>query len=121
MVLVVEDDPDIRILERMVLEGSGYNVNTATNGREALQRLATEDPPCVIVLDLMMPVMDGLAFLAQRREDPALQDIPVICVSAGGPELMAQARRLGAAACVAKTTDFDELCGLVGQYCFTQP
>lgn len=117
MVLIVEDDPDMRSLQRMALECGGYEVQVATNGLDALQRLASEDLPCIIVLDLMMPVMDGLTFLAKRRADRALQKIPVICVSAGGPELLDRARQLGAAECFTKSADFDHLCGVVGRYC----
>jgi CheY-like chemotaxis protein len=117
MVLIVEDDPDVRSLQRLALECGGYDVTVATNGLEALQRLASDDPPCIILLDLMMPVMDGLTFLARRKTNPTLQEIPVVCVSAGGHDLMARARQLGAEECLAKSSDFDELCGVVGRYC----
>jgi CheY-like chemotaxis protein len=116
-VLIVEDDPDMRTLERHALECGGYNVTTATNGAEGLQRLHKGDPPCLILLDLMMPVMDGLTFLAERRRSSVGQDVPVVCVTAAGPELMARARELGAVACVEKPTDFDDLCGVVRRYC----
>lgn len=116
-VLIVEDDPDIRTLERHALEGGGYDVAVATNGREGLQRLRGGAVPCLILLDLMMPVMDGLAFLAERRKTHIGEDIPVVCVTAGGPELMARARELGAIACVDKPTDFEDLCEVVRQYC----
>ncbi|MEO6239468.1 MAG: response regulator [Vicinamibacterales bacterium] len=116
-VLIVEDDPDMRTLERYALECGGYKVATARNGAEGLQRLHTDDPPCLILLDLMMPIMDGLTFLAERRKGSLRQDVPVVCVTAAGPELMARARALGAVACVEKPTDFDDLCGVVRQYC----
>ncbi len=115
-VLIIEDDPDMRALERMALEGGGYDVTAASNGAEGLKRLQRERPS-VIVLDLMMPVMDGLTFLATRERDQIRADVPVICVSAAGPELMEEARQLGAVACVEKPTNFDELCTLVGRYC----
>jgi CheY-like chemotaxis protein len=117
MVLIVEDDADTRSLQRLALECGGYEVTVATNGLEALQRLASSAPPCIILLDLMMPVMDGLTFLATRQTSPALQDIPVVCVSAGGHDLMARARQLGAEECLPKSPDFHELCGVVGRYC----
>ena len=66
MVLVVEDDYDFRELERTMLQSSGYEVITASNGAEALSILETQHP-CVILLDLMMPVMDGLTFLRERK------------------------------------------------------
>jgi DNA-binding response OmpR family regulator len=116
MVLIVEDDPDMRALERMALESGGFDVTTANNGAEALRG---DERPCVILLDLMMPVMDGLAFLTERRTRTNLTGVPVICLSAGGPELMAEARQRGAAECVSKPTDFDQLCALVARYCGT--
>ncbi len=115
-VLIIEDDPDMQALERMALECGGFDVTAASNGAEALRRLERERP-CVILLDLMMPVMDGLTFLALRERDQIRADVPVICVSAGGPEMMAEARQLGAVACVDKPADFDALCELVGRYC----
>ena len=118
-VLIVEDDPDMRTLERLALECGGYKVATARNGAEGLQRLRSDDPPCLILLDLMMPVMDGLTFLAERRKGSPSEEVPVVCVTAAGPELMARARALGAVACLEKPTDFDGLCGVVRQYCRT--
>lgn len=115
-VLIIEDDPDMRALERLALECGGYDVTTATNGAEGLRSLQRQRP-CVILLDLMMPVMDGITFLRERQKGSAAVDVPVICVSAAGPELLDQALRLGAAACVHKPADFDDLCELVGRYC----
>lgn len=115
-VLIIEDDPDMRALERMVLERGGYDVSAASNGVEGLRSLQGERP-CVIVLDLMMPIMDGLTFLATREREAIEADVPVICVSAGGPEILAEARQLGAVACMKKPTDMNELCRLVGRYC----
>ncbi len=115
-VLIIEDDPDMRALERMALEGDGYHVATANDGAQGLQSLRRQRP-CVILLDLMMPVMDGLTFLAERRRAQIAENVPVICVSAAGPELMAKARLLGAAACLDKPADFDHLCELVARFC----
>jgi len=115
-VLVIEDDPDMRELERTALQCSGYDVMLAQNGREGLETLQ-QRRPCVILLDLMMPVMDGLSFLKERQSQHLATDVPVVCVTAGGHEMMDDARRLGAAACLAKPTDFDDLCDVVGRYC----
>jgi CheY-like chemotaxis protein len=115
-VLLVEDDPDMQTLERLSLEGEGYQVSTANNGAEALRYLDSATP-CVIVLDLMMPVMDGLTFLAERTERGLAEGVPVVCVSAGGPELMRRARELGAVACFDKPADFEALCDAVGRFC----
>ena len=66
-ILVVEDDPATREAIRELLEGEGYAVRCAANGREALDSLARTGPPSLILLDLTMPVMDGWQFLAERR------------------------------------------------------
>lgn len=81
-VMVVEDDEDIRDSVRDILEGEGYQVCTAANGQEALAALLRAARPCLILLDLMMPVMDGQQFLARLRSQPSFADIPVVVVSA---------------------------------------
>jgi DNA-binding response OmpR family regulator len=115
-VLVIEDDPDMREIEETALGGNGYEVVTAANGREGLDALSARRP-CVIVLDLMMPVMDGLTFLAERRKRGLGEDVPVVCVSAGGDEMVAHALRLGAKECIAKPADFEQLFERVDHYC----
>ncbi|MGC3997161.1 MAG: response regulator [Anaeromyxobacter sp.] len=91
-ILVVEDDLAVRETIVEVLADEGYDVSSAANGAEALQRLAGELRPDLIVLDLMMPVMDGPTFRARQRTDPRLSGIPVLVLSAshrnefaGGP------------------------------------
>jgi CheY-like chemotaxis protein len=79
--LVVEDDEDTRRWLHHALEREGWQVSEATNGREALESLAN-GPVDVILLDLMMPEMDGFEFLAERRKNQALFRIPVIVVTA---------------------------------------
>lgn len=81
-VLVVDDDEDIRQCLREVLVDEGYRVETAVHGRQALDVLAREEPPCLMLLDLMMPVMDGEALLAHVRARPELSQIPVVVISA---------------------------------------
>jgi CheY-like chemotaxis protein len=82
-ILLVEDDRDIREILAASLEDEGFEVMTASNGLEALRVLRTRPtPPDVILLDLMMPVLDGYGFLAERRKDPALASIPVAIVTA---------------------------------------
>jgi CheY-like chemotaxis protein len=80
-VLVVEDDPDSRDVLVRMLEREGYRPATAENGREALERVA-ERTPSIILLDLMMPEMNGFEFLAELRGDPAMRAIPVVVVTA---------------------------------------
>ena len=84
-VLVVDDDDGIRHALQQVFEDEGYEVSTASNGRDALdkiEQMGLAGPPCVIVLDLMMPVMDGREFLTHRTGDPSLRAVPVVVVSA---------------------------------------
>lgn len=81
-VLVVEDEPDIRDLMVAVLESEGYAVRSAAHGADALAQLRVGSPPCVILLDLMMPVMDGWTFCREKQKVPELAAIPVVVVSA---------------------------------------
>ena len=80
-VLIVDDEPfNIDVLEQ-ALDGSNYQVITASNGQEAWAKIQSEQPD-LILLDLMMPIMDGFAVLAKVKEDPTLRDTPIIIVSA---------------------------------------
>ena len=80
-ILIVEDDVDLNGAYHMILSSSGYDVETAFNGREALDKLAqVDEPPRVIFLDLRMPVMDGLEFLRQY-DAPKHPDTTVIVFS----------------------------------------
>jgi CheY-like chemotaxis protein len=81
-VLVVEDDLAIRETLRELLEHQGFKVSAAANGREALADLAGRASPQLILLDLMMPVMDGVEFRTEQRRDPRLAQIPVVVISA---------------------------------------
>jgi CheY-like chemotaxis protein len=83
-VLVVEDDRDIREVMVEILESAGYAVSSASDGAEALAYLKAGTRPCIIVLDLMMPVMDGWTFSQEKQKDPELAAIPVLVVSAVG-------------------------------------
>ena len=80
-VLVVDDDSDIRSVVSELLTDEGYQVRTAVNGREALATLSSWRPD-VILLDLMMPIMDGWTFLANQQSIQELRQIPVIVMSA---------------------------------------
>ncbi|TXD34766.1 response regulator [Lujinxingia vulgaris] len=81
-VLIVEDDEPTRSLIRRVLEKEGWQVDEATNGLEGLETLASDLPPALILLDLMMPKMDGFEFLRRVRGDDALCDVPVVVITA---------------------------------------
>ncbi len=83
-VLVIDDDPDILDAMSLVLDSAGYQVSTATNGKEALERLRAGTAPSVILLDLMMPVMNGWQFRAEQTQDPKLAAIPVVIITGAG-------------------------------------
>jgi CheY-like chemotaxis protein len=89
-VLVVDDDRDIRELLVELLGGEGYLVSSAADGQQALVEAHARHPD-VILLDLMMPVMDGWQFRAAQLEDPDLAEVPVVVISAFDHELDAAA------------------------------
>jgi CheY-like chemotaxis protein len=109
-VLVVEDDPDMRAITVELLTLKGYVALAAKNGEEAL-RLLTEHRPALVLLDLMMPVMDGWQFRAAQRKlsDRQLACVPVVLLTAV-PGAQRHRRELGAVTVIEKpVTDFDEL------------
>lgn len=82
-ILLIEDDESIREITQELLESEGYSVASAANGQAALELLNSMDPlPCLILLDLMMPVMDGWQFMEKKRLAPRLNAIPVVAFSA---------------------------------------
>jgi CheY-like chemotaxis protein len=84
-ILLVEDNEDVRELVGMVLRDGGYEVCEAENGQDALDRLETMSAtPCLLLLDLMMPVMGGEELLRILRERNILSALPVVVLSAGG-------------------------------------
>lgn len=116
-VLIVEDDEDIRDMMRLFLELEGYAVTTTANGRQALDLLETIPRPCLILLDLMMPVMDGWAFADCLGRNAALADIPVVIVSAFSDrvgDIKARAVFRKPVDMAALLSVVRELCGAVG-------
>lgn len=81
VVMLVEDDPDIRAMVSQLLELEGYSVRAFGNGHEALDALRRGERPSLILLDLMMPKMNGWQFRAEQMREPALTSIPVIVLS----------------------------------------
>ncbi len=106
-VLVVEDDAMMRTLLSDALTDEGYFVRTVADGWEGITTLS-EWRPDLIVLDLMMPAMDGQTFRTAQRRVPETADIPVVVLSAR-PDVQAQARELGVAAVLPKPFDLPEL------------
>jgi CheY-like chemotaxis protein len=113
-VLIVEDDEDLRDMMAQMLTIEGFQASTAANGREALEYLHTSSKPHVILLDLMMPVMDGWEFRRQQQADPELAPVPVIVLSALD---QSRAAAVDATAFLKKPLDFDRLLELVRQHC----
>jgi two-component system, chemotaxis family, chemotaxis protein CheY len=110
-VLVVEDDSMIRSVLAGALADEGYAVLTASNGLAALEEVRRGAPDAVL-LDLMMPVLDGWGFLAQCRDEQLCTDIPVLVMSAY-LRLPETARELKVRGCIAKPFDLDVLLGAV--------
>ena len=109
-VLIVEDDADIRELLSSVLVLEGYRVVTAADGAEGLEQLRTAHP-ALILLDLMMPSMDGWEFRRLQLLDPALAGVPTVILSGDG-RLEAKAASLGTSF-LRKPVDLDELLSVV--------
>ncbi len=110
-ILIVDDDLDIREVLAETLEDRGFEVVTAANGLEAItlvQSMAT--PPSTILLDLMMPVMDGYSFLERRQRSPALAAIPVAVVTA---DHGVDRSRLASTPVIPKPIDVPRLLGLL--------
>ena len=106
-ILVVEDDPDIREMLATMLELQGHSVVTATNGAEAYN-MARQHHPALILLDLMMPVMGGVAFRRAQVANASIAAVPVVVFSAHH-EAASIAKRLNVAGCLKNPVDFDEL------------
>jgi CheY-like chemotaxis protein len=116
-VLVVEDDRDVRDSLLEVLEDNAYAPLAASNGKEALERLrASGVRPCVILLDVMMPVMDGWGFRAAQTEDAQLSEIPVVVLTAHASAAQT-ARDMHAAGYLKKPVSIDDLLEAVQRHC----
>jgi CheY-like chemotaxis protein len=116
--LLVEDDDSIREIVGEVLQSRGYQLLMAGNGREALDVLHAcgKDLPDLILLDLMMPDMDGRQFLIERQKFPHLVPIPVVVLTAAGRTSKAIAE-IEVAAWLSKPVELDRLLATVGQFC----
>jgi CheY-like chemotaxis protein len=116
-VLIVEDDRDIRETLAEVLVEEGYDVVTASNGAEGLTRLQAGRPiPKVILLDLMMPVMNGRQFVDQQQRSSELAAVPIIVLSADGAHAE-HAASIHAAGCLRKPLHLGQLLDMVAGIC----
>ena len=112
-ILVVDDDPDIRDSLREVLEDEGYSVACVGNGREALEYLHRSPRPCLILLDLMMPIMDGWQFRREQKADADIAGIPLVVITATGKRPVL----IDAAELVMKPLDLTQLFAAIERYC----
>jgi DNA-binding response OmpR family regulator len=115
-VLIVEDDPAIRTLLEDVLRDSGYTVASAESGDEALDQMRARHPDLVL-LDLMLPGMNGWTFLRTREKDRHLANVPVLVISAAGPSGTGHAQDLGAPVFLHKPFDIVQLLQEVKRLC----
>ena len=114
-ILVVDDDPMIVRLLRLNLEMEGYEVTSATNGREAIESVAGQRPD-LVVMDVMMPIMNGLEATARLKKDESTADIPVIVLSAKAQDMdVAHGKGAGADDYVTKPFDPEDLLQVIGR------
>jgi CheY-like chemotaxis protein len=113
-ILIVEDENDARELLAEILRYKGFETATAANGAEAWKYLHDSDPPCLILLDITMPVMDGREFRALQLADRKLSEIPTVLLSALGPSFTHELRPTKV---ITKPVDFDALTQLIGAHC----
>ncbi len=111
-ILVVDDDNDFREILSAVLAAEGHEVRGAVDGVAALEELQLGGRPSLILLDMMMPRLDGEGFMRALRSDPGLADIPVVIVTAH-PGAREKAAALGAAGCLLKPVELGDLVATV--------
>ena len=114
-ILLVDDDRDVRETVAECLEAAGYKTVQADNGRGALDMLA-QVKPCLILLDMIMPVMSGSEFCEKIAADPKLTTLPIVLVAGGQGYLCKPARRL-----IRKPISMDTLLGVVQEFCGPPP
>lgn len=112
-ILVVEDDDDIRNVLTDLLESEGYKAYSARNGLEALEILKSIEHPCLVLLDMMMPIMNGREFIDQVKKDTRLAPIPILVVSA----IADGTNTSGSIGFLKKPIDIDVVLRVVSQYC----
>ena len=115
LILVVEDDADIRESMTEVLAGEGYRVAAAADGEEALEHLRHRELPALILLDLLMPRLNGYDFRRAQLADSAWARIPTAILTAHG-DFQSMARELGAAAAIRKPVKIEALLEVIGRF-----
>jgi CheY-like chemotaxis protein len=115
-IIIVEDNKDIRELCRLVLEIEGFTVETCENGKEALLSLDRNSTPCLVLLDMLMPIMGGREFMAQLSKRPhTIAPIPVYLVSATAEK--EDARKMGCIGFIKKPFNLEAFIAIVKQHC----
>ena len=117
-VLIVEDDDDVREFMQLLVSTAGYETMTARDGQDALAKMR-QKRPCLVLLDLQMPRMDGWEFRARQLQDLSLSDIPVVCVTAFFDP--AQVTRQLGLRCISKPADFPTIIDAVETTCGGPP
>lgn len=112
VVLVVEDEPELRELMQMALEGSGYVVLAAADGEEALAAIRSVERLCLVLLDLLMPKMNGWEFVEWMRAAPKYADVPIIVHSSAIKDVPSGATRV-----LRKPVELDRLLSVVAEFC----
>jgi CheY-like chemotaxis protein len=113
-VLIVEDDDDVREFMELLVSSSGYDVMTARDGVEALARMR-QRCPCLVLLDMQMPRMDGWQFREEQLADARLRQVPVVCITAFFDP--AQIQQVLGLRCLAKPADFSSVLGEIEAAC----
>jgi chemosensory pili system protein ChpA (sensor histidine kinase/response regulator) len=113
-ILIVEDDPDLRLVHSEILSHEGYPVLTAADGVEALEMVERSGPPAVILLDLRMPRMNGWDLAARLRQHARWREIPIVVVAAHY-RIADEAAAIGARAWLHKPVSIDAMLRLVGE------
>ncbi len=113
-IMVVDDDPDIRDTLCALLRADGHDVLCHADGLEALNDLRAGARPCLILLDLMMPVLDGVGFRAEQQKDPALASIPVVAITAAGRIV---ASSIEVSDVLPKPFGFSQVRSVISRYC----
>jgi len=117
-VLIVEDDDDVREFMQLLVSTAGYETMTARDGQDALVKMR-QRRPCMVLLDLQMPRMDGWEFRQRQMQDLSLSDIPVVCVTAFFDP--AQVTRQLGLRCISKPADFPTIIDAVETSCGGRP
>lgn len=112
-ILIADDEEDVKVVVQLFLESKGYDIVTAYDGLDAMDR-AREEKPDLIILDVMMPIIDGFEVCKKLKEDPDLQDIPVVMLSASShAESKQRGLEVGAVDYIVKPFDPEKLQAII--------